>query len=183
MRWDALFADLEAEGDADAAAERRSEVAERVRAEFGRLRLIDRLQPLLGHPQLQARVGLLAGDAVTGSVLALGSDWILLSQPGSEIEWLVPLAAVQWIEGLGPSSAEPGWEGAVGARLSLRVALRRIARERSPVTLMLLSGHFRGGRLARVGADHVLLEAVDDDGRAAVGATIPLTAIAWLRRG
>ncbi len=182
MRWDALFADLEAEVEADAAAERRSEVAERVLVEFGRLRLIDRLAPLLGRPQSRVRIGLPASDPVVGAVLSLGSDWVLLSQPGTDAEWLVPLAAVQWIEGLGPSAAEPGWEGQVGARFSLRIALRRVVRARTSVTLTLVSGSTRHGRLARVAADHVVLEAIDDS-RAAAEVTIPLTALACLRRG
>ena len=183
MRWDALFADLEAEAEAEAAAERRNEVADRIRAEYGRLRLIDRMQPLLADAGRAVRIGLPASDAIAGSVLSLGADWVLLGQRGAEVELLVPLAAVQWIEGLGPASAEPGWEGQVGARFSLRIALRRIAAERSTVTLTLLSGHVRHGRLARVGADHVALEGAGEGGRAAAATTVPLTAIAYLRRG
>ncbi len=184
MRWEALFADLEAEIDAEADAERRSEIAERIRAEFGRLRLIDRLQPLLGRRDQSIRVGLPAHEAVTGSVQSLGADWVLLSQyPSSQGEWLVPLAAVQWIEGLGPASAEPGWEGKVGARLSLRIALRRIVRDRSVVALSMLSGQIRHGRLAHVGADHVALEPAEGGQRAGSSVAIPLTAIACLRRG
>jgi class 3 adenylate cyclase len=183
MRWDALFADLEAEAEAEAAAERRSEVADRIRAEFARLRLIDRLQPLLGEPGLSVRIGLPAGDAITGSVLSIGADWVLLGQPGTEVELLVPLAAVQWIEGLGPASAEPGWEGQVGARFSLRIALRRLTADRSTIALTLVSGDVRHGRLARVGADHVVVEGAAGTGSGPLAATIPLTAIAYLRRG
>jgi hypothetical protein len=183
MRWDALFADLEAEAEAEAAVERRTEVADRIRAEHGRLRLIDRLQPFLADPKRLVRIGLPASDAITGAVLSLGADWVLLGQQGTEAELLVPLAVVQWIDGLGPASAEPGWEGQVGARFSLRIALRRIAGERSPVALTLVSGHVRHGRLARVGADHIVLKGVDERGRAAAGTTVPLTAIAYLRRG
>jgi hypothetical protein len=187
MRWEALFADLEAEAEADAAADRRSEVADRLRAEFGRLRLIDRLQPLLGGSGQRVRLGLPASEPVTGSVLALGADWVLLAEPGAETEWLVPLAAVQWIDGLGVDSAEPGWEGQVGARFGLRIALRSVARDRSIVALTLVSGQIQHGRLVRVGADHVVLDMVLEPGersrRAAAGMTIPLTAIACLRRG
>ena len=181
MRWEALFAELEAEIDAEADAERRSEIAERTRSEFGRLRLIDRLQPLLGRAGSPLRMGLPAGDVVTGSVLSLGSDWVLLAQEGTG-ECLVPLGAAQWIEGLGPSSAEPGWEGKVGARLGLKVALRRIARDRSAVALSLFSGQIRHGRIARVGADHVVLESIGEDREAGGAVTVPLTAIACLRR-
>jgi hypothetical protein len=173
MRWEALFAELEAELDAEAEAERRSEVADRIRAEYGRL--------LLGGGERSIRVGLPGSEVVTGSVLSLGADWVLLSQHGVA-ECLVPLGGVQWIEGLGPVSAEPGWEGKVGARLGLRLALRRIVRDRSAVAISLVSGQVQHGRLARVAADHVVLEAVEGGQREAAGLTIPLNAIACLRR-
>lgn len=181
VRWEALFADLEAEVEAEAAAERRSEVAERIRAEVGRLRLIDRLQPMQGSPSLEVRIGLPASDAVTGSVAALGSDWVLLAQAGTDAELLISLAAVQWIDGLGPTSAQPGWEGEVGARFGLRMALRRVALDRSVVALTLVSGQVQVGRLGRVGADHVVIEPIGDEGPAP-GRTVPLTAIACMRR-
>jgi hypothetical protein len=180
MRWEALFGDLEAEAQAEADAERRSEVAERVRTEVGRLRLIDRLQPLIGRASAQPRFGLANGETVSGTVRALGADWVLLAQ--EDAEWLVPLGAVQWIEGLGAGSAEPGWEGQVGARMGLRIALRRIVRDRSAVALTLLSGQVRHGRLERVGADHVVLEPSRDREAGMRSVTIPLAAIISLRR-
>jgi hypothetical protein len=181
MRWEALFADLEAELDAEAEAERRSEIADRIRSEFGRLRLIDRLQPMLGRPDSAIRVGLPGGEVVAGSVLSLGSDWVLLGQDGAG-ECLIPLGALQWIKGLGQASAEPGWEGKVGARLGLRLALRRIARDRSAVAIALLGGQILRGRVARVGSDHVVLEAVEGGPRAGSGTTVALAAIASVRR-
>jgi hypothetical protein len=181
MRWEALFADLEAEVDAEADAERRSEVADRIRSEFGRLRLIDRLQPLLSRPDSVVRMALPGGEVVAGAVLALGSDWALLAQQGAA-ECLVSLAAVQWIEGVGGAAAEPGWEGKVGLRLGLRAALRRIAQDRSTVALSLLGGQTQVGRVARVASDHVVLEPADGDRRASGGVTVPLAAIACLRR-
>jgi hypothetical protein len=189
MRWEALFADLEAEAQADADAERRSEVAERVRTELARLRLIDRLQPLLGRAEVRPRFGLVNGETLSGSVRGLGADWVLLAEESGEpgevgdAEWLVPLGVVQWIEGLTAGSAEPGWEGKVGARLGLRIPLRRIVRDRSNVALTLLSGQLLRGRLERVSADHVVLEPTDASTRPSVGVTIPLTAIVCLRRG
>jgi hypothetical protein len=181
MRWEELFADVAAELDAEAEAERRSEIAERVRVEFGRLRLVDRLQPMLGGDQ-PIRIGLPGQHIVVGSVLSLGADWVLLVQHAGGPEWLVPLPAVQWIEGLGPSSAEPGWEGKVGSRLGLRTALRRVVRDRSAVAVTLIGGETHHGRLARVGADHVVLDPRGDGRDPAPSQTIPLTAIALLRR-
>ncbi len=181
MRWEALFADLEAELDAEAEAERRSELADRIRSEYGRLRLIDRLQPMLGRAETAIRVGLPGGEVVAGSVLSLGSDWVLLAQDGAA-ECLIPLGSVQWIDGLGPQSAEPGWEGKVGARLGLRLALRRIARDRSAVAISLRGGQIQRGRIARVASDHMVLEAVESGRRTGSGITLPLDAIECVRR-
>ena len=183
-RWEALFADLEAAAEAEANAEQRSEVADRVRAEFARLRLIDRLHPLIGTAEVVRR-GVCGQEPVQGSLAALGIDWLLLAGPSRD-ELLVALPAVQWVQGLRHESAEPGWEGVVGARLGLRVALRRIVRDRSVVTMALTSGDVLAGRLARVGADHVELQRVEPGGgpaaRAAETITIPLSAVAFVRR-
>jgi hypothetical protein len=181
MRWDALFADLEAEAGAEEEAERRSEVADRIRSELGRLRLIDRLAPAL-HSAGVLRLGLAGHPAATGSLLALGIDWLLLGQESGS-ERLIALGAVETIQGLDGSSAEPGWEGLVGARLDLRVALRRVVRDRSAVTVGLRSGDAVSGRLARVGADHVDVTAAQTrDSGAAMGWTVPLSALVFVQR-
>jgi hypothetical protein len=180
MRWEALFADLEAEVAEEEAAERRSEVADRSRAEVGRLRLIDRLGSALNAPGA-LRVALAGHAAVGGSLRSVGSDWLLLTQD-SGAEWIIAFAAVQTIQGLGAASAEPGWEGLVGARLDIRVALRRVVRDRSRVTVGLSSADVISGRLSRVGADHVELAAEESRLDRGAGLTIPLAAIAFVQR-
>ncbi len=181
MRWDALFADLEAEVQAEEALERRAEVVDRIRSELGRLRLVDRLAPALGSPG-PLRIGISGHPSLSGALTGLGADWLLVAQAGGS-ESLVALAAVQLIQGLSHASAEPGWEGKVGARLDLRVALRRLVRDRSAVTVRLTSADALTGRLARVGADHVELAEIDAGGRVSgAGWTIPLAAIAFVQR-
>jgi hypothetical protein len=152
-RWHRLFADLEAEAEAAERASLRAEVAERARIEAGRLRFTGRLRAAVGH---SLRCDLLGAGSVAGTLREVGPDWLLLAEPaGAEV--VVPLDAVGAVTGLGPYSAPPGTEGAVGARLDLRYALRRLARERAPVTVVLADGTALAGTLDRVGADFLEL--------------------------
>jgi hypothetical protein len=184
MRWDALFADLAGEAEAEAEAERQSDVADRIRVELGRLRLIDRLSPLLAAGSGRLRIGVTGHSALAGSLQALGIDWLLLAQDDGRVaEVLVPLAAVQWLQGLGPASVEPGWEGNVGAGLTIRLALRRIVRDRSRVSVALTSGDVLSGRLSRVGADHLeMSSATPGDSPGANNYAIPIGALAFVAR-
>jgi hypothetical protein len=185
MRWDALFADVEAVAAAEGEAERRLEVADRSRFELGRLRLIDRLQPAL-QAGAALKVGLVGHPALRGAVRGLGVDWLLLGQEAG-VESLIALDAVETIQGLTAASAEPGWEGLVGARLDLRVVLRRVLRDRSAVAVALSSGDTVSGRLSRVGADHLEMTAsrgADHGSDHGAGAdwTVPLKAVVFVQR-
>ncbi len=149
MRWDELFRDLEAQADAAAADDLASEVAQRTRQEAGRLRMVDRLRPALG-----AAVGVqVAGlGAVSGRLVEVGSQWLLLDE-GAGRSVLVPLTGVLAVSGLGVGSAVPGSEGAVLARLGLASALRGVAQDRAPVTVVLADASVVTGTVDRVGAD------------------------------
>ena len=187
-RWQALLADVSGELQAEAEAELRAEVADRSRVEQSRLRVIDRLRPLLDAPHRVVRVGIVGHGATAGRLCALGSDWMVLSADTGE--WLVSLGAVEWLRDLPPESAEPGWEGVVGARLAFRVALRRVLRDRSVVTVGTTAGGAIAGRLDRVAYDHIELGAADARRGGTYGTRtetggvmIPLAAVAFLRRG
>lgn len=149
MRWDAMFADLEAQAEALEVAERAGEVDERVRAELGTVTTLDRLRAAAGGP-----VRLWTAGAVlhAGELARFGPDWVLLEQDGGR-ETVVCLGAVTRIGGLGRATAVPGSLDAVTARLGLWFVLRRIARDRLPVALQLIDGTRLHATIDRVGAD------------------------------
>jgi hypothetical protein len=155
MRWESLFADLEAQADALDLAERAAEVAEHTRIEIGRVRLLDRLR---GGVDARVRVGCVSGLTVRGVLRAVGVGWLLLDEDTGR-EALVRLDAVTTIAGLGRPSGVPDTEGFVESRLGLRHALRAVARDRSTVRAILLDATAVDGTLDRVGADFVELAA------------------------
>lgn len=181
MRWDSLFADLEAQLDAaddDVAAMH----AERVRAEVAGVELRDRLRGAVGQ---DLALRLAGGEQVAGLLRTAGPDWLLVGEPSGEA--LVPLAAVVVVDGLTRSLAAPA--GRVEGRLGLASALRGVARDRSAVRLWLRDpgSAVLTGTVDRVGADHLDLarHAADEPRRpGAVRGTsaVPLGALACLRR-
>lgn len=188
MRWDDLFADLELQWEATEAAELTAEVADRTRREAAYLRMLDRLRPAVGA---EVRCLLRGGPgpgalSITGRISALGVDWLLLGETGST-EVLVPQSSLLAVRGLTVVSAQPGHEGALGARLDLRHVLRGLVRDRSVCTVTLVGGTALTGTLLRVGADflelaeHPLGEFVR---RADVrsGWTVPFAGLAFIRR-
>ena len=151
VRWERLFEDLEGQYDEAERLEMSAEVADRTRRELARLRLTDRARLAVGS---DVGLGLGGAGTVSGRLLATGPDWLLL-RADSGPECLVALSAVDWVSGLSGLAAEPDSGGAVHARLGLGYALRRIAQERSPVTVVLRDGAQLTGTVDRVGADHV----------------------------
>jgi len=151
VRWDELFADLEAQAEALRAAERDAEVAELTRLETSRLTLASRLGPAVGS---QVRVRCLGGTMLAGRLGASGPGWLLLDE-GTGREALVATAAVTSLAGLGRLSAAPG--SAVEAGLGLGSVLRAVARDRSVLRVGLTDSTMLDGTLDRVAADYVEL--------------------------
>lgn len=184
MRWEDLFRDLEAQLEAAAAPEWDAEVADRARHEAAALALVDRARAAVGHP-VAARV---AGAGAVGGVLTqVGSEWLLLDEPGGR-EVLVPFSAVLALGGLPAWSGVPGEGGQVFARLGLGSALRAIARDRLPVQVWLTDASIVTGTVDRVGADFVEVTehgADEPRRRGQLGGvrTIPFGALAVVRRG
>jgi hypothetical protein len=153
MRWQQLFADLEAQFQAEQEASERVESASRVRVEVGALRLVDRLRGAVGSPVvLQCR----GAGPVAGVLADVGVDWLLLIDDQGR-ECLVASSAVRAVSGLGRRTAIAEDAGPVRGRLDLRRALRGLARDRAPLRLVLDDGTVLTGTIDRVGADYVEL--------------------------
>ena len=182
MRWEELFADLDAQFDAAQAAELAGEVSDRTRRELGMVRLADRLRPVTGSSLSLAVQGV---GAVQGRLRDVGVDWLLLEETGMR-ELLVNSAALLAITGVGPRTDASGGEGEVGRKLALRWALRGLARSRVGVQVVLVEGTTLAGTLDRVGADHVdLAEHAPGEARRAPAVrqvrVVPLRALALIR--
>lgn len=145
MRWERMFADLEAQYDAADAEALSGEIADRSRRELALVSLADRLRAAT----VPVTVGLPGHQPVTGTVTGVGSDWLLLADGALEV--LVVAAAVLWVRGL-PLQAEAE-RSVLAARLDLGYALRGIARDRAPVAALVNDGSLIPGTIDRVGRD------------------------------
>lgn len=157
MRWERLFADLDARFDALADAEMMAELPDRQRSAVAALTVAQRCSGAIGA---ELRVRLRSGRLHSGELRSVGADWILLDPPGGG-EMVIALTAVTAIEGLRAATGAP--LGAVARRFDLRLALRGIARDRSPVVIGVAgtaegqagAGTDVAGTIDRVGADFV----------------------------
>lgn len=155
MRWEMLFADLEARWAAMADAEFAAEVADRVRSEVARVATVDRLQAARGR---FVRLQLLGGTVVEGTLRSVGPDWLLVADEASGgVEELVAIRALAAVSGLGRGGSAPPAAAAVRSRLDLGYALRQIARDRLPVVVTLLDATAVVGTIDRVGLDNLEL--------------------------
>ena len=177
-RWDLLFADQDAQLQQARRAELEAEVADRARREVGRLRLVDRLRPLVGAV---LRFDCAGGAPVEGVLRELGPDWALVEEPGRRAA-VVVLPHVLGVVGAGRASEEPP-AAAVSERWDLRHVLRGLVRDRAPVRVVLRDGAVLTGTFDRVGQDHADLaeHALDQPRRAAAVRQVrllPLAAVA-----
>lgn len=182
MRWDALFADLESQFVAMQDSGLYGEVADRIRVEMGRITVLDRLRGAVGTI---VRLDLLGGRPVAGELVRVGKDCLLI-EAGRTEEWLVPVASVTAVHGLGPWADQA--EGTVSGKLGLAHLLRGIARDRSPVTVFCAaSEQAASGTIDRVGADFLELAEHPLDtprrrGEVSNVRLVPLAALVAVRR-
>ncbi len=151
MRWDELFADLQAQAEALRVAERDGEVAELTRLEASRLTLANRLAAAVGS---RLRVRCLGGAMLAGRLTGSGPGWLLLDEETGR-QALVAASAVTSVAGLGRLSGADG--SAVQVGLGLASVLRAVARDRSVLRVDLTDSSVLDGTLDRVAADYVEL--------------------------
>lgn len=182
VRWENLFADLDAQMAEAEAAEMASEVADRTRREVAAFRLSDRLRPAFGH-----FVGVSTlGGVVSGRIRGVGSDWMLVGEEYG-LESLVPLESITGVTGLGALTSAPGSEGRVASKLTLGYAFRGIARDRAGVAITFRDTSVVTGTIDRVGADffemaeHAAGEARRRSEIRSIR-TVPFSGIAYVRR-
>lgn len=174
MRWESLFADMEAQLAAGRLADLRADVAELARAERASVGLAARARSSVGC-RLRVLVG--SADAVEGELVDAAPEWLLLAASPMR-RALVPMSAVVAVDGL-VAHAAPA-PGAVEARLGLGHALRALARDRAVVRLDVRGAEL-SGRIERVGADHLDLT---DESRTGRGAwAVPFAALRVVRSG
>lgn len=183
MRWDDLFADLEARADELDRSDRAVEIGESARIEAARLTIADRLATAVGT-ELHVRVS--GAVAVNGQLRSSGPGWLLLDT-GSGCECLVAIHAVTSIVGLNRWSAAPdaGHRAVVG--LGIRHVLRAVASDRSSVVIQLVDGSGVCGTIDRVGRDFidVALHGTGEIRRrdtVRASAVIPTHAVSTIRR-
>jgi hypothetical protein len=182
MRWEQLFADLEAQAAEHAAGVDQAEDASRARAAYGGVTLVDRLRGAAGRELALSCHG--TGE-LTGRLVDVGVDWLLLVD-GQGRELLVATGAVAAVAGLVALTAPAVEVGEVARRLDLRRALRALARDRAAVSCLLTDGGLLTGTVDRVGADFLELAEHPADlprRRGAVTAVraVPLAAVVAVR--
>lgn len=179
MRWQELFADLEAQLLAEQRRELQAEVADRTRCEQAEVTVLDRVARSLGDV-----VTVVTGaGAVRGVLEDVGKDWLLVQEEGRHAA-LLPMTAVTALVGLANRSDD---DRGMGRRFGVGVALRAIARDRAPVAIHDVSGGLATGTIDKVGADHLdLAEHPADTMRRTTSLTghrvVPFTAIGVVRR-
>lgn len=182
VRWEELFADMEAQL---AQAEQRSvelEAAETARAELSRLTLAERLS---AHRNQTVRLLPAHGDVLEGELTDIGAGWAVIRE--RYFQHLVPLHSVVWWEGL-YRRFEMTNERAVLRKLGMGHVLRALAASRTHVRVLLLDPSSRGdveGTLDAVGHDFFDLALHPNDQfrrRHAVKAvrTVPFSSVALI---
>ena len=173
MRFDLLFDDLEAQLEAQHAAEGAQQRGEEERLRAARTSLRERLAALAGDAAARGiRLRLIDGSAVELTPTTVGRDWLAADLAGGG-QCIVPLGSVAAValsaDQLAASrrrmpEPKPGQGGGLTAKLGIGVVLRDLARRRVPVDVRsVVEPAPVHGTIDRVGADHLDLAVHERD--------------------
>lgn len=145
MRWDELFAELEAELAGAKRQDTEAEVIDMMHAEAATIRLRDRIRHMSGSP---INVRLRYGHTRRGVLTEANGTWLLLRE--DHRRHLVPIEAVAYVWPL--RQAAPPLAG-IMARLTLGHALRKLAEAGMDLQFLTEGGEITG-RIGIVGRDY-----------------------------
>ena len=175
MRWELLFADLEAQLHAATQQELEHHINELARMEAAQLTLAEALRGSVGGAP---SILMCNGTGFHGQVRRVEPHWMLLDEGSRSM--LLPLAKILRVQGLGAQRAK----AVSRVPYTLAAALRVLARNRSVVVLELHSTRPASvrGVLDQVGADYLqLMQLTDgvsrDPGNTQGSVVIPLAAL------
>lgn len=148
MRWDGLFADLEAQLAQGQWQDTEAEAAEMTRGERAGIGLADRIRGALGST-VQVQLG--EGERLQMTVSTVGEAWIGGSDHGGSL--LVHLGAVLAVDA--PLLTAAPEQSAGRRKLGISSAYRTLSRARAGVVVIGRDGRSLGeGTIDRVGRDH-----------------------------
>ncbi len=205
-RWAQLFADLEAQWEAEHRRDLEEEVADRTRHERAGIGLVDRLAAVLdqGPPSGRSSPGgprrrpgvhaaaartdgsvvgvrLLGGPVLRGELQDVGAGWLLLAE-GSHRTALVPFTSIGAVHDLTPRAGSQRR----GRQFGFGYALRGLSRDRAVVQVLDRGGHTSVGTIDGVGADAFDLSEHPADlarrtDNVSIRSTVPFSAVSMVR--
>lgn len=173
MRWDELFADLEADAAGLDQRELDLEISERTRIEMRSIRSASRLASGVGR-ELELRVDVLG--VLRGRLERVTPRWLLVAVGAAQ--WLVAADAVLGVRGLrGRAVSAP--PQITDTRLGWGAAWRVLARDRAAVHVVRRDGSTVDAVADRVGEDFVELALATSGPR--LHELVPFTAVVGVR--
>ncbi|HWC34923.1 MAG TPA: hypothetical protein VG650_08850 [Mycobacteriales bacterium] len=156
MRWNRLFADLEAQLEAAADDELDAEVADRTRRELAATTFEGRLRAAAGRV---VELSVIGAGRLVGQPRRVGRGWLLLQVDGGPPAVVatgfvagardLPVAAREY-DGERLATGRPGEQPA-----GLAHVLRVLARDRTATAVVLVDGTTLTGTIDRVGTDYL----------------------------
>lgn len=164
-----LFEDVESQAEAQFAADRDLEVADRAVMEYREVTWLSRLR---GSEGGSVQVHVTGVGTLAGTLARVGEGWCELAS--SRGVWILRSAEVLWIGGT-TGTAVPDAAVRITDKRSIASPLRKLAQDGARVGVHLVDGTTLGDQLGRVGADFCELKGTT------AAAVVPFSAIVGLQ--